>query len=361
MAPAPESPASNEPPNGRRPRFQRVLWWGGPGVVAAAGAWALLTTGRWVETDNAYVQSDRITVAPAVAGRVTDVAVADNQAVSAGDPLLTIDPEPFRVALARAQAQLAVVRSQLEASRSSWRAAEADHAVADAEWVHADRALRRQAELRQRGLVPQQALDDAQHDVDTARAKRDSAAAAVARTAAVLGGPLGAADESLPAYRLAESQVAQAKLDLDRTVVRAPRAGVVGPSAPRPGDFLAVGQPALPLMVAGTLRVEANFKETDLTYVTVGQPAEIRIDAYPGRSWRGRVASISPASGAEFALLPAQNATGNWVKVVQRLAVRIALDDPGLGPVLRAGMSATVTVDTGVGHTAWDRWVGRSR
>jgi membrane fusion protein (multidrug efflux system) len=174
----------------------------------------------------------------------------------------------------------------------------------------------------------------------------------------MLGGLPSTPDEQLAGYKLALAQLAQAKLDLEHATVRAPMDGTIGRTTLQPGDFLATGQAAMPL-VANNLWVDANFKETDLTHVLVGQPATIEVDTFPGRKWQARVASISPASGAEFSLLPAQNATGNWVKIVQRIPVRLAIDVPQQdGMILRAGMSAVVDIDTGRQNSPIGRWQG---
>ena len=217
----------------------------------------------------------------------------------------------------------------------------------------------RMKELRGRGLVAQAALDDAANNLAAARAKQDSDHAALSKAQNMLGGLPSTPDEQLAGYKLALAQLAQAKLDLEHATVRAPMDGTIGKTTLQPGDFLAVGQAAMPL-VANTLWVDANFKETDLTHVVVGQPATIEVDTFPGRQWQARVASISPASGSEFSLLPAQNATGNWVKIVQRIPVRLALDaTPQDGMILRAGMSAVVEIDTGRQNSVIGRWQGR--
>jgi membrane fusion protein (multidrug efflux system) len=202
-------------------------------------------------------------------------------------------------------------------------------------------------EMRAKGLVAQKDVDDAANNFANARGKRDSDVAALNKAEGLLGGLPKTKDEDLAGYKLAQAQYEQAKLDLDHATVRAPIDGVVGKVTLQPGDFLAAGQSAMPLVATTALWVDANFKETDLTNVGVGQAATIEVDTYPGKKWKAHVASISPASGSQFALLPAQNATGNWVKIVQRIPVRLAIDEQGNGPVLRAGMSADVEIDTG--------------
>ncbi|HEY6940164.1 HlyD family secretion protein [Dokdonella sp.] len=339
--------------------WRTTLWIAGPALVLGVGVWLYLTSGRYASTDNAYVQADRVTIAPQVGGRVVEVAVRENQAVHQGDVLFRIDPEPLQIAAARMQAQVESVRSLLDAARSGYAAAQADVRSSAADLDYKKQQFERMKELRGRGLIAQQALDDAANNLAAARAKQDANSAALGKAQNMLGGLPSTPDDELAGYKLALAQLAQAKLDLEHATVRAPMDGTIGKTTLQPGDFLAVGQAAMPL-VANTLWVDANFKETDLTHVVVGQPATIEVDTFPGRRWRARVASISPASGSEFSLLPAQNATGNWVKIVQRIPVRLTLDDaPEDGMILRAGMSAVVEIDTGRQNSVIGRWHGR--
>ncbi len=340
-------------------RWQRVVWWGlGPALVLGIGGWLYLGSGRYASTDNAYVQADRVTVAPQVAGRVVEVAVRENQPVKKGEVLFRIDPEPLQLALARMDAQAESVKSLLDAARNAYQAAQAEVRSASADLAYKQRQYQRMRELRERGLIAQQVLDDAANNLAAARATLDADNAAVTKAQHMLGGLPDTPDAELAGYKLALAQRAQAQLDLEHATVRAPVDGTIGRTTLQPGDFLAVGQAAMPL-VANTLWVDANFKETDLTHVAVGQSATVEVDTFPGRKWRAHVASISPASGAEFSLLPAQNATGNWVKVVQRIPVRLALEpvaDDGM--VLRAGMSAVVEIDTGAQNSVLSQWRG---
>jgi membrane fusion protein (multidrug efflux system) len=256
------------------------------------------------------------------------------------------------------QAQVESVKSLLDAARSGYASAQADVRSSAADLKYKEQQFARMQELRGRGLIAQQMLDDAANNLAAAHAKKDANGAAVSKAQNMLGGLPETPDEKLAGYKLALAQLAQAKLDLDHATVRAPMDGIVGKTTLQPGDFLATGQAAMPL-IANTLWVDANFKETDLTHVAVGQPATIEVDTYPGRKWKARVASISPASGAEFSLLPAQNATGNWVKIVQRIPVRLALDEAQHdGMILRAGMSTNVDIDTGRQNSVLGRWQG---
>ena len=338
-------------PKPKRSRKRLLAWIAGPAIVLAIGGYLFLTGGRFVSTDNAYVEADRVTIAPQVAGRVVEVLVRENDAVKAGDLLFRIDEEPLKLAVERAEAQLGAAGDVLSASRATFQGAEADLRSSSASLTFAEQQFQRMKELKEKGLVAQKQLDDAANDLSTKRAKRDSDRAALEKARSMLGGAFTTPANQLSAYKVMEAELARAKLDLEHAQIRAPIAGIVGKTHLQPGDFLAVGQAAMPLVAAGKPWVDANFKETDLTHVTVGQTATIRVDAYPGREWRARVASISPASGAEFSVLPAQNATGNWVKIVQRIAVRFDIEAAGGGPPLRAGMSAEVKIDTGKEHS----------
>ncbi|MEO7432219.1 MAG: HlyD family secretion protein [Dokdonella sp.] len=354
-----QTPDSVAVPAAPKRRWARTaLWIGGPIVVLVIGGWLYVTSGRYASTDNAYLQGDHVTIAPQVGGRVVEVDVRENGVVHKGDVLFRIDSEPLQIAYARMQAQVESVKSLLDAARSGYASAQADVRSSSADLVYKEQQFARMKELRGRGLIAQQSLDDAANNLAGARAKKDANTAAVAKAQNMLGGLPSTPDEKLAGYRLALAQLAQARLDLDHATVVAPMDGTIGKTTLQPGDFLAVGQAAMPL-VANTLWIDANFKETDLTHVAVGQPATIEVDTFPGKTWKARVASISPASGAEFSLLPAQNATGNWVKIVQRIPVRLVIEEPEReGMILRAGMSTSVDIDTGRQNSLLGRWQG---
>ena len=333
----------------KNPRRKRnlVLWITGPALVLIIGAYFYVTSGRFVSTDNAYVQADQVNIASQVPGRVVEVLVHENQAVKKGDVLFKIDAQPLEIAVARDEAQLDSVHSLLDAARAGFHSAQATVKSADEALRVNEAQYKRMKELRARGLVAEKDVDDAANNYADARGKRDSDVASVAKAEGFLGGLPTTPDEKLAAYKLAQVQLAQAKLDLEHATVRAPMDGTIGKQNLQPGDFLAVGQAAMPLIATQSMWVNANFKETELTNVVFDQPATVEVDTYPGKKWKAHVASISPASGAEFSILPPQNATGNWVKIVQRIPVRLAIDDQDNGPILRAGMSALVEIDTG--------------
>jgi len=322
-----------------------------PLIAIAAGLYYYAQGGRHLETDNAYVKAHIIAVSAEVAGRVAEVAVRDNQAVKQGQLLFRIDAAPFEVALARANAQLANARTDVETLRADHRVALAEASEAEERIRFLGLQLERQQRLREKGMVREDAYDEARHNLDAARARLGALRERAARGLAGLGG-----DPKLPTERhprVLEAQAAHdaAALDLARTSVHAPAAGTVSNLRLQPGVNVSRGVAAFSLIQAGEPWIEANFKETQLAGMRVGQAARVVADAYPGVEWRARVSAIAPATGAEFALLPPQNATGNWIKVVQRVPVLFAIEADGQAgadrPALRAGMTVSVSIDTG--------------
>jgi membrane fusion protein (multidrug efflux system) len=309
-----------------------------------------LAGGRYVTTDNAYVRADKLTVSTDVSGIVAEVLVGDNDTVQKGQVLFRLDDEPYRITVDGARAQLGTVRNELATVQATYRQNLAQIEQARADVTFAEAQSQRQQDLMRRGVTTQVALDQAQHDLNAARQRLSAAQRQAEATVAQLGGKADDKIENHPRVRQAQAQVDKAERDLRHTVVRAAMAGVVAKvDALQVGEYLPAAQPAFNLVAADHVWVEANPKETDLTFLKPGDPATVTIDAYPGREWHASVASISPASGAEFSVLPAQNASGNWVKVVQRVPVRLRVEIPQDGPPLRAGMSADVSIDTG--HT----------
>ena len=354
-----ETLATGESGKPVRKRGNRLLWIAGPLVVSLVAGYFYVTSGRYASTDNAYVQADQVTIAPQIGGRVVEVAVRENQQVREGDLLFRIDPEPLQLAVMQMEAQIEAAGDYLNASRDSYFSASADLRSSAATLRNHEAQLKRIRELRSKGLVAQKALDDALNDVTTALGSRDSDAANLAKSRTLLGGAVDTPLAQLSGYKVVLAQLAKARLDLAHAEIRAPIDGTIGKMHLQPGDYLNVGQAAMPL-VSHTLWVEGNFKETDLTNVHVGQSAEIEVDTYPGHKWKATVASISPASGSQFSILPAQNATGNWVKIVQRIPVHLSIDAGSQqGMILRAGMSADVEIDTGKEHSLLGRWTAR--
>ncbi len=322
------------------------LWIAGPLLVLGFFGWEWFQSGRAVETSNAYVKAERVMISAQVPGRVVEVAVGQNQFVQKGALLFRLDAEPLQIALAQAEAKLALVSNEANADRAQVRGAGSSIASADETVRWAEKDLARIQDLTARQLVPRKSLDDARHALVEARTQRDSARAAQAQAAAALGGNAAMPVEQLPEYRAAAAAVAKARFELQQASVFAPVAGIVGNHDLQAGEYLNAGQVAMPLVATDPVWVEANFKETELAKLRVGQFAKISVDSYPGVKWKARVASIAPSSGSEFSVLPAQNASGNWVKIVQRIPVRLELvDAKANSQVLRAGMSADVTVD----------------
>jgi membrane fusion protein (multidrug efflux system) len=344
---------------GASPWRRRLLLWAVPLAAGAVALYLYGNAGRYVETDNAYVQRDRIDVVPQVAGEVREVRVQENERVAAGQPVLVLDDTVFRIAVEGAGSRLASARADIAATQASYREKSGEVAVARATAQYALREYRRQGELAARQLVSQSDLDTAHRSADLAQGAIAVLDLQRSQLLAKLSGDPDRPVDAYPAVRAVAAELERARVDLARTRIAAPQAGVVS-HLPKVGSHVDVGHAAFAIVSDSSPWVEANFKETDLQWVRSGEPVRIVVDTYPGRVWHGRVASIAQATGAEFSLLPPQNASGNWVKVVQRIPVRVALAlEPG-DPPLRDGMSATVEIDTGP-HTRFDHWLGRDR
>ena len=333
----------------RQPKnVRRLLLALGPVVVLLGGVFAYTTGGRYVSTDNAYVHAGKLTVATDVSGIVADVAVKESQKVEKGQVLFTLDQEPFRIALAGAEANLGTVRNQLVTLQATYRQKQAQVAQVRTDVAFYETSFQRQQDLLKRGVAAQATYDQAKRDLDAARERVVMAESDAAATLAQLGGNADAPVEQNPNYLAAQAQVDKARRDLNRTTVTAPMPGIVtNVDALQVGEYLPAAQAAFSLVSAADIWIEANPKESDLTWLKEGAPALVTIDAYPGREWKAVVTSLAPATGTEFSVLPAQNATGNWVKVVQRVPIRLAVEMPADSPPLRTGMSATVEIDTG--------------
>lgn len=338
----------------------------GPAALAVAAIYLWLAGGRTVQTDNAYVRADKVTLSTDVAGLVVEVPVRNDQRVAAGQVLVRLDDEPFRLQLAGASAQMTAVRAEIEALKAVYRQKQEAIKRAEADIAFFTREYDRQKELIQTRATTQARIDDALHNLDSARQALAALREELAAARANLEGQPNAAVETYARYAYVQTLMDRADRDLRQTSIRAPAAGIVtNVNTLRPGAYLNIGQPAFSLVVDQSVWIEANPKESDLARVRAGHPARVVIDTYPDQVWVARVTSISPATGAEFAVLPAQNASGNWVKVVQRVPVRLAIEVPADAPPLRAGMSASVEIDTGH-RRAWadlvrliERWIGR--
>jgi membrane fusion protein (multidrug efflux system) len=323
-------------------------------VVAIAIALNWYARGaRYAETDNAYVKAQVIPISAEVSGRVIEVAVKDQQRVAKGAPLFRLDPAPFQIAVSRAEAQLSVVRTEIETLRAEYRSAQVDAEEQAARIPFLERQFDRQGRMKEKGMSREDLYDEAQNTLETAKKRLVAMRERAARALAALDGKPTAPAESHPRYQQALAMRDAARLDMARTQVAAPAPGTVSNLRMRPGEFVEHGAAKFSLVDESPPWIEANYKETQLTWMREGQLATFTADAYPGTEWKARVTTIGAATGAEFAVLPPQNATGNWVKVVQRVPVRIAIEETGDRPPLRAGMTVTVSVDTGREQSAF--------
>ncbi|WP_415910127.1 HlyD family secretion protein [Oleiharenicola sp. Vm1] len=331
-----------------RKGLRRVLMLGSPVVAIFAGLVIYLHGGRVISSDNAYVHAEKLTLTTEVAGSVVEIAVRDNEVVKAGQLLCRIDDSVYRNEVDGARAQLEAARTEIATLRASHRQKLAQIAEAKELVAYAERELTRQQTLASGDVGTEAELDKARHTLDAARNRVEVLEHDAATVLASLGGSIDQPDEKYARVAAAQARLATAERNLGKTVLRAPFAGITtNVSNIALGKLLAAGQPAFSLVGTERAWLEANLKETELTYVKVGDPVTAEIDAYPRHFWHGRVTAIGPATGAEFSLIPAQNAAGNWVKVVQRVPVRIELDTVDAEHPLRAGMSAEVEIDTG--------------
>ncbi|MCB1387643.1 MAG: HlyD family secretion protein [Rhodobacteraceae bacterium] len=355
--------AAAPPPAPPKRRRRRGLMLSVPLALALAGGWVWLHGGRYETTDNAYVRQAILPVSADVAGRIAEVAVHENQSVAAGEVMFRLDDEPYRIALDQAEAALAAARLAAEQQRSAWVTAQGRLEAAQQVLDLRERDYQRQNDLASRGVITTAALDNASLTVQAAENDVRLAALSVTQAAAALGGDPQRATDSLPSVRAALSAREAAQRALDHTVIRAPAGGIVSQTASlNVGQFVGTGTMVASLVEAESSWIEANFKETQIGALVPGQPVTVEIDAYAGLELTGTLDSIGAATGSQFSLIPAQNATGNWVKVVQRVPVRIRLNTPGARP-LRGGFSATVSVDTGASRldrldlAHWHRWI----
>ena len=319
-------------------------------LVALVSAGTLyLLGGRYVETENAYVHADKVSVVPEVAGTILEVSVVENQPVHAGDRLFTIDPSRYRIAVAQAESALADVQTQIETLKAQYREQEQQLRIARSNLEFAHREYQRQMELARSHAVSESVLDSYRHQWELAQQQLAQAEKALDRLRAGLAGDPDIAVSDPPMYRKAEAALAAARQDLDDTVVVSPLDGLAA-KVPVVGQYVGPSRSAMTLVSSDRVWIEANLKETQLTHVREGQPVTIEVDAYPDLELEGRVGSIAGATGSEFSILPAQNATGNWVKVVQRVPVRIELESLPEAVRLRSGLSVLVEIDTGWHH-----------
>jgi membrane fusion protein (multidrug efflux system) len=321
-------------------------------AVVAVGIW--LQTGGVASTDDAYVRADKIQVVPRVSGRVTEVDVAENQPIKSGQLLFRIDPQPYELAVERTTAELNAARLDIESLKAAYKSREAELKAARDSQDYWTKEYGRQHELVNSHDVSVSKYEQVHNFMDMARFLGDATEQQVNQTLQALGGDVNRATDEHPKVKAAIAAHDRAVLELSYTEVTAPGNALVAREDLQPGAWAQAGMPLFDVISTDDVRVEANFKETDLTGVKPGQPVTVTVDTYPNHPFKGHVASIAAATGAEFALLPAQNASGNWVKVVQRIPVRIAIDQQPGDPELRSGMSADVEITTGGKHTLSD-------
>jgi membrane fusion protein (multidrug efflux system) len=347
----PERAHGSEPAAGRRAlktSLRRPLLFALLPLALVIGGYFYVTGGAVMSTDNAYVQADMVGVSTDVSGLVKEVDVHDNQRVSKGEVLFKLDPQQFQLALDRANAQLSSTGDDLRALQASYRnmQAQIDQAQKDVDFNMVN--FQRQQTLIANNFTPKATYDAAKNTLQSAQQKLASLQQQLAGLAANLNGDPNAPIENHPKYKDAVAARDEAARQLAHTVVHAPFAGIVTnvPSL-QPGQYLAASATAFNIVSTDHVWIEASPKETELTYVRPGQKATVEVDTYPEARWTGTVDSISPASASSFSLLPAENTSGNWVKVVQRIPMRVSVANSPGKPQLRVGMSVELSVDTG--------------
>ncbi|WP_102222962.1 HlyD family secretion protein [Acidimangrovimonas sediminis] len=335
------------PPAPRKKGRRRALMLSVPVVLVLAGGYVWLTGGQYEGTDNANLEQARFAVAATESGRVVKVGIAENEHVKKGELLFQIDPQPYRIAVEQAKAALAGAKLQVEMQRAGLAQARAQLKNATDSVTYYQTEYDRQKALAAKGVAATSSLDSAVHNLHSAQQTQAAAQQGVNQALAQLGGNADIKTVDHPAVMQAQAALDKAQYDLAQTSVYAPADGVIyKASSFKPGAYVSAGTSLFSLVETGDTWVEANFKETQLTYLKKGQKADVSFDAFPGRTFKATVTAVGAGTGAEFSLLPAQNATGNWVKVTQRVPVYLHLDDPDPNIGLRMGMSAYASVDT---------------
>lgn len=342
----------------RRPRVSgrlvvRLLMWSLPFLAGAVALFFWLAGGRYVETDNAYVKGDRVYVATELSGPIVEVAVRENQRVSRGQLLYRLDDTAYRLALDKIESDIEIQRAEIRGLRAQWRTKREDIKAALSQQVYAQADYERQKDLAERKFAPAAKLEESRMSAEVARQRIASAEEELQRIEAQLAGDPKIKVDDHPRVKQMLAARDEALLNLRRTTIEAPLDGIVS-KVLVPGSYAVTGVPSVAVVADRDLWIEANFKETELTRVRVGQPVTITIDTYPDMKCTGKVTSLAQSTGAEFSVLPPQNATGNWVKVVQRIPLRTSVQCREGDPPLRVGMSATIDIDTGHKRTFGD-------
>ncbi|MBI1170729.1 HlyD family efflux transporter periplasmic adaptor subunit [bacterium] len=315
-------------------------------VVGAGVYW--INGGRYESTDNSYFHQARLAIASDLSGRLVSVNVTDGQMVKKDAVMFTVDPEPYKLALQQANIAVDSARLQVEQLKGAYQAALAQEKVAEDDAQYQDAQFAKQQALAARGVSTGSDLDDARNTARRAEETAAVAKVAVENARIAMGGDPSIATDSHPTVAAAIAARDQAAYQLSLTEVKAPADGMVYQATSfKPGRYVNTGESLFSFMPSGQIWVEANFKETQLTHIAPGQPATVTFDGDPGHPVQGHVDAVGAGTGSEFSLIPAQNATGNWVKVTQRVPVRIVLDHPDTDAPIVSGMSASVSVDTG--------------
>jgi membrane fusion protein (multidrug efflux system) len=331
-----------------RNRLRMILLVGLPALAVLIGLVLYLSGGRYISTDNAYVGAQKVLITPDISGKVVHVAIREGQHVSPGDELLTLDDEPFRLALDQAKAKLNTARSNYDKAKSNLVSLRTLVDLAGKNVEIKQRDVDRKSKLASSQAGSQADLDTAAGAMVTAQLQAEFAKQQLDSTLSSLLGNANLPLEQFPEYAQAKAAVDQAQRDLDHTILRAPISGTATQvDNIQLGRFVAAGGPILSIIDDQAPWVDANPKETDITYLRIGQKATIDVDSFPDHTFKGTVVAVSPGTGSHFSILPPQNATGNWVKVVQRVPVRIAFDKDEDTRLLRSGMSVVVDIDTG--------------
>ena len=347
VAPAPVAAPAAALPNRRGRR--NLLMISLPLLLVMAGGYFWLTGGRYEDTQDANAHQPRVAIAANVSGLVTQVDFANNAMVHKGDVLFQVDQRPFKLAIASADAALASARLSVAQMKAAYGAAVTQQKVAEDQVNYLDSELARQQALAAKGVAAESALDLARNNDVVAKEQLETAKQNVISAAAALMGNPDIPTDSHPAVLAALAARDNAQFNLDQSTLRAPADGLIYQAESfRPGQYVTAGVANFTLVETTDVWVEADFKENQLTDVKTGQPATVVFDLYPGRTFHGTVDALGAGTGAEFSLIPAQNATGNWVKVTQRVPVRIKLSDLDPSLPIPSGISADVTVDTGV-------------
>lgn len=318
-----------------------------PVASALAGLWFYLSGGRYISTDNAYVGAQKVLITPDISGKINRIVVHEGQHVEPGDILFEIDPEPFRLALDQAQARLQSVRIELTNLKANIKAYGTMLDLSEKSVDLKQRDVERKSSLVTARTGSQFDLDNSMASLVTAQLIAEFT---LQQKNSMLNQLLGNPDlaiEEYPAYRQAKAAAENAERDLNHTVLRAPISGTAAQvDNIQLGRFVPAGTPVFGVMDDTAPWVDANPKETDITYLRLGQKVTMWVDSFPDRPFHGTVTSVSPGTGAQFSILPPQNATGNWVKVVQRVPLRVSFNPGENTRLLRSGMSVTVDVDT---------------